>query len=116
LVANTSKEADKKPAPAETKLASEQDQSATKATTAVVAAGAATAAVATTVASSSVKPAVERSTTLPTSGVEDKNERPTIVTSATAPVLPPINLEHNAWADEFEEDFGMEKEMTRTFE
>jgi hypothetical protein len=33
----------------------------------------------------------------------------------TAPVVP-INVEHNAWADEFEEDFGKEGEMTMTFE
>jgi hypothetical protein len=28
----------------------------------------------------------------------------------------PISLEHNAWADEFEDDFGQEKEPTMSFE
>jgi hypothetical protein len=64
------------------------------------------------------KPAMDRASTQPldleTSRVSD--ERPPIITSPTAPVLPPIHLEHNAWADEFDEDFGKEKEMTLTFE
>jgi hypothetical protein len=41
--------------------------------------------------------------------------RPPITSSKTAPIAP-INLEHNAWADEFDEEFGKEKELTLTFE
>jgi Protein of unknown function (DUF726) len=63
---------------------------------------------------SSSKPGVERSVTQPSD--EKKVDRPALLSSATAPVLPPIHLEHNAWADEFEEDFGQEKEISLTFE
>lgn len=41
--------------------------------------------------------------------------RPPLLSSATAPSGANISLEHNAWADEFDEDFGQEKEVTMTF-
>ena len=47
---------------------------------------------------------------------EEFDQRPILKTSLTAPTLPPIEIEGNAWADEFGADFGKEKEMTMTFE
>ncbi|RDW73932.1 hypothetical protein BP5796_07374 [Coleophoma crateriformis] len=42
--------------------------------------------------------------------------RPDLKTSQTLPAtLPTINFNHNAWADEDDEDFGQEKEIEMTF-
>jgi hypothetical protein len=67
---------------------------------------------------------LERSATSPAtpSAAEGSNssssvsKRPQLASSATMPTVPIVSLEHNAWADEFDEDFGKEKEMTMTFE
>jgi hypothetical protein len=65
---------------------------------------------------------LERSATSPASPEpppqsvgQTAGQRPTLNSVMTAP-LPPINLEHNAWADEFGDDFGKEKELQMTFE
>jgi hypothetical protein len=65
---------------------------------------------------------LERSATSPvsseraTSSVgQPASQRPPLKSVVTAP-LPPINLEHNAWADEFGDDFGKETELAMTFE
>jgi hypothetical protein len=43
--------------------------------------------------------------------------RPNLVSSNTlpAPTVPAISLDHNAWADDDDEDFGVEKEIEMTF-
>jgi len=63
---------------------------------------------------------LERTSTYPDassqySGEPSAPERPAFGSSYTMPAAP-INLEHNAWADEFGDDFGREKEMEMTFE
>jgi Protein of unknown function (DUF726) len=73
-----------------------------------------TAAAGTVVAGVAIaKSGLERSNTAPEQ--DASSLRPTLSSVVTAPVAP-INLEHNAWADEFEDDFGKEREMTMTFE
>ena len=68
---------------------------------------------------------VVRSTTLPPvttpkdetkspSRSQDDFHRPPLKSTATAP--PPVEYSHNAWADEFEDDFGQEREVKMTFE
>jgi hypothetical protein len=79
--------------------------------TPIAAAAAATGTVATGLIVA--KSGLERSSTAPEQN--SSLQRPSLTSTVTAPIVP-INLEHNAWADEFEEDFGQEKEMTMTFE
>jgi hypothetical protein len=46
----------------------------------------------------------------------DEAPRPALRSVATAPAVPVVSLEHNAWVDEFEADFGQEKDVSLTFE
>jgi hypothetical protein len=71
---------------------------------------------------STSSPALERSTTMPNVSSPETTTSPSLsfapqtVAPASAASATPIDLNHNAWADEFDEDFGQEREMTMTFE
>jgi hypothetical protein len=71
-------------------------------------------------------PGLERSTTTPVVGggeKEELSERPPLIGSKTTPgnmsglqMMDVGDLRHNAWAEEFGEEFGKEGEMKMTFE
>jgi hypothetical protein len=80
---------------------------------AAVGAAGAIAAGAGIAAAASVHNELERSRPAPS--LDSELHRPGLSSAMTAPSVP-ISLEHNAWADEFEHDFGQEKEPTMSFE
>jgi hypothetical protein len=65
---------------------------------------------------SDIRPAKSPSPKPAESSREITAERPALTYSHTTPAAIPINPEHNAWADEYDDEFGKEKEMTLTFE
>jgi hypothetical protein len=95
--------------------------SSSKASTAPIAAAAAAGFVATgTAAVGLATPTLERSSTVPNISSPEGSGSMSFASQSLTPTqatrLEPMNLNHNAWADEFEDDFGQEKEMTMTFE
>jgi hypothetical protein len=81
------------------------------AATAAVGASASTAAVASKQGRSATLPEVPQ---MPLS--HEAAQRPPLRSLMTAPAVPIVSLEHNAWVDEFEDDFGQEKDVSLTFE
>ncbi|KAF2674336.1 DUF726-domain-containing protein [Microthyrium microscopicum] len=86
----------------------------TKPKTAIAPAAAAGAGTAAAVGSANPSSTLERSYTAPGINTSSSPFSSSISAGSALPVN--MNLEHNAWADEFDDEFGKEKEMTMTFE